>query len=216
MNSLDAYEKRLRDETATVEAEIESCNQQLEVLNKRLEGLRRAAELFESEQGAVTELLQTTANGGVLFRGIPNSRANKAQTDTTSRKSSNVQKGRAPQNRTKISPGPGNRSARQNGGLTRVDMIAAVLKRHPRRTVRELIALLDRNTGGRPRKARLPAISILTGTNSCIFRRTAPQIDPSLGRRSKAPFGTDECNPSPFGPGWGAGRPGQSEAACHS
>jgi hypothetical protein len=36
------------------------------------------------------------------------------------------------------------RSANQNGGLTRLDMIAAVLKRHPRRTVRELIALLNK------------------------------------------------------------------------
>ena len=34
--------------------------------------------------------------------------------------------------------------ASQNGGLTRVDMIAAVLKRHRRLTVRELIALLDK------------------------------------------------------------------------
>ena len=33
-------------------------------------------------------------------------------------------------------------SASRNGGLTRVEMMAAVLRRHPRRTVRELIALL--------------------------------------------------------------------------
>ena len=38
-----------------------------------------------------------------------------------------------------IAPG-----ASQQGGLTRVDMIAAVLRHHPRRTVRELIALLDK------------------------------------------------------------------------
>jgi hypothetical protein len=36
------------------------------------------------------------------------------------------------------------RSASPNGWLTRVDMMAAVLRRHPRRTVRELIALLDK------------------------------------------------------------------------
>ena len=53
MNSLDAFEKRLRDETATVEREIQSHNQQLEALKQRLEGLRRAAELLESEQRAV-------------------------------------------------------------------------------------------------------------------------------------------------------------------
>ena len=36
------------------------------------------------------------------------------------------------------------RSANNDGRLTRVDMMAAVLRRHPRRTVRELIALLDK------------------------------------------------------------------------
>jgi hypothetical protein len=35
------------------------------------------------------------------------------------------------------------RTGSQNAGLTRADMIAAVLRRHPRRAVRELIALLD-------------------------------------------------------------------------
>ena len=36
------------------------------------------------------------------------------------------------------------RGASQQGGLTRVNMIATVLRRHPRRSVRELIALLDK------------------------------------------------------------------------
>ena len=61
MNSIDAFQKRLQDETATVEKEIQSHNQQIEALNKRLEGLKRAAELFESEQAAIVELLQTGA-----------------------------------------------------------------------------------------------------------------------------------------------------------
>jgi S-DNA-T family DNA segregation ATPase FtsK/SpoIIIE len=68
MNSIDAFQKRLRQETAAVEQEIHSHHQQLEALNQRLEGLRRAAELFESEQAVIVELLQTsTANGA----GIP-------------------------------------------------------------------------------------------------------------------------------------------------
>jgi hypothetical protein len=70
MNSLDAFERRLRDETATVEKEIVSHHQQLEALNKRLEGLRRAAELFELEQGAISELLQAGSNGGVISREL--------------------------------------------------------------------------------------------------------------------------------------------------
>jgi hypothetical protein len=64
MNSINAFQKRLRDETAPVQKEIQSHNQQLEALNSRLEGLKRAAELFESERVAIVELLQTgTANG---------------------------------------------------------------------------------------------------------------------------------------------------------
>ncbi len=72
MNSIDAFQKRLRDETATVEKEIQSHNQQVEALSKRLEGLKRAAELFESEQAAMVELLQAgTANGGSIPRQRP-------------------------------------------------------------------------------------------------------------------------------------------------
>ena len=145
MNSLDAFEKRLREETAAVEAEIESCNQQLEVLNKRLEGMKRAAELFESEEGAIAELLQaSTANGGLSSQQMPTP-VRKVRA-TVGPKPTNAQKWRAPsiQNRSKASTGQARRSASQNGGLTRLDMIAAVLRRHPRRTVRELIALLDK------------------------------------------------------------------------
>jgi hypothetical protein len=147
MNSLDTFEKRLRDETATVEKEIESHNQQLEVLNKRLEGLKRAAELFESEQGAISELLQVgTANSGVIAREMPISPVAKAQRAATSPTPASSQRRRAPDSkgRSKTPTGKATRSASHNGGLTRVDMIAAVLKRHPRRTVRELIALLDK------------------------------------------------------------------------
>jgi len=82
MNSLETFEKRLRNETASVEKEIGSHKQQLETLNKRLEGLRRAAELFESEQAAISELLQAgIANGGVIARELstaPVARAHKA------------------------------------------------------------------------------------------------------------------------------------------
>jgi chromosome segregation ATPase len=146
MNSLDAFEKRLRDETATVEKEIESHQQQLETLNQRLQGLRRAAELFESEQGAISELLQAgTANGGVT-RGMPVLPAAKAQKAKTTPESNAAKRRHAAeaQRRSNASTGKGRGSPSHNGGLTRVDMMAAVLKRHPRQTVRELIALLDK------------------------------------------------------------------------
>jgi chromosome segregation ATPase len=147
MNSIDAFQKRLRDETTTVEKEIQSHNQQVEALSKRLEGLKRAAELFESEQAAIVELLQTgTANGSGIpgeMSAAPTATMQKAAASakaTAARK----QVGRNAQiARSKTKTGPNTRAASQNGGLTRVDMIAAVLRRHPRRTVRELIVLLD-------------------------------------------------------------------------
>jgi len=147
MNALDVFQKRLRDETATVEQEIQARNQQLEALNQRLEGLRRAAELFESEPAALSELLQaSTANGGVIARAMLTSPATKAQTAAASPKPTDTQQQRGPntQSRGKTPAGRAIRKASQSSGLTRVDMIAAVLKRHPRRTVRELIALLNK------------------------------------------------------------------------
>jgi hypothetical protein len=148
MNSIDAFQKRLRDETATVEKEIQSHNQQVGALSKRLEGLKRAAELFDSEQAAIAELLQAgVANSGGIPRemsAVPAAKMQKAAVSikvTTARK----QVGRnAQSDRGKTKTVPKVRAASHNRGLTRIDMIAAVLKRHPRRSVRELIALLDR------------------------------------------------------------------------
>jgi len=147
MNALDLFQKRLHDETATVAQEIQSHSQQLEALNQRLEGLKRAAELFESEQAALSELLQVgTANGGAIARAMPTTPAVKVQKATASPKPTDAQKRRAPntQSHGKTPAGRATRKASQNSDLTRVDMIAAVLKRYPRRTVRELIALLNK------------------------------------------------------------------------
>jgi hypothetical protein len=146
MNSLDAFEKRLRDETATVEQEIQLHNQQLEALNKRLEGLRRAGELLESEEAAIVELLQTgTVNRRIISREMPTARAARQQQRAIRSKTAAARKqvNRSTPSRSETKTAPNARTARHNG-LTRVDMIAAVLRRHPRRTVRELIALLDK------------------------------------------------------------------------
>ena len=147
MNALDVFQKRLRDEATTVEKEIQSRNQQLEALNQRREDLKRAAELFESEQAALSELLQVgRANGGAIARAMPTPAAATGQATTASPKPTDVQKQRAPdtQSRGKTPAGRTTGKVSQNSSLTRVDMIAAVLKRHPRRSVRELIALLDK------------------------------------------------------------------------
>jgi hypothetical protein len=144
MNSLDAFEKRLRDETATVEQEIQLHNQQLEALNQRLQGLRRAGELLESEETAIVELLQTSAgNGLTISREMPSAPAARQQPTATRYKAAAAAKqlNRVTPSRGKTKTAPKGRATRHNG-LTRVDMVAAALRRHPRRTVRELIALL--------------------------------------------------------------------------
>jgi hypothetical protein len=146
MNSVDTFHKRLRDEIAAVEKEIQSHNQQVESLTKRLEGLKRADELFESDQAAIVELLQTRiANGSGTAREMATAPAATMQRAAVSLKATGSQKqlGR----RTQVGRGKmptGRAPASRNGGLTRLDMIAVVLRRHPHRTVRELIALLDR------------------------------------------------------------------------
>jgi chromosome segregation ATPase len=148
MSSIVEFQKRLRAEAATIQNEIQSLNQQLQTLNKRLEGLRRAAELLDSEQAAIVELLQTgTANGLSISREIRTTLSARVQRTATSTKATaarrevdrNTQTGHS---KTRIQPNA--RGASRDGGLTRVDMVAAVLRRHPRRTVRELIALLDK------------------------------------------------------------------------
>jgi hypothetical protein len=64
MNSVDTFEQRLREEIAAVEKEIQSHNQEVEALTKRLEGLKRADELFESDQAAIAQLLQASIGNG--------------------------------------------------------------------------------------------------------------------------------------------------------
>jgi hypothetical protein len=149
MNAVDTFHKRLREEIATVEREIQSHNQQVETLTQRLEGLKRADELFDSDQAAITELLQAgVTNGIAATRGmatVPAATMKKAVARPTA---ADAQK--QPGRDTRITQGKTGRAqavARtggQKGGLTRLDMIAAVLRRHPRRTVRELIALLNK------------------------------------------------------------------------
>jgi hypothetical protein len=53
MKSVDTFHKRLRDEIAAVGKEIQSHNQQVESLTKRLEGLTRA----DVDNAALKDLL---------------------------------------------------------------------------------------------------------------------------------------------------------------
>jgi hypothetical protein len=148
MTSVDAFHQRLRDEIATVEQEIQSHNQQVEALTTRLEGLKRADELFDSDQEAMVELLQTSiADGSGPARERTTAPAATVPKASASPKAAAVHKqlrSNTQLSRGQTKTGRAARTASQNGGLTRVDMIAAVLRRHRRLTVRELIALLDK------------------------------------------------------------------------
>src|SRR6266852_3339993 len=65
MDLVKTYQKRLQDGIAAVEHDITAGTQQIELLTKRLEGLKRALELFRSDQAAITELLRTSIEGEV-------------------------------------------------------------------------------------------------------------------------------------------------------
>jgi hypothetical protein len=152
MNSVDTFKKRLREEIAAVEQEIQARNQQVEALTKRLEGLKRADKLFDSDQAAIGELLQASiGDGSGITRQMATAPASTTQSAAANPKTTGTlqkQLGRTTRiGRGNMKTGPAQsvaRSASPNGWLTRVDMMAAVLRRHPRRTVRELIALLDK------------------------------------------------------------------------
>ena len=160
-SSVQTYQKRLRDELSLVEHEIESHNQQIETLNTRLEGLKRALELCDSEQSAVAELLRTGVPGLELAVANPSkTSANTSQKSALSRKAAPIRRQPAVAMRNSQRGAkaaiPGARAS-SNGAMKRVDMIAAALKRHPRLTVRELITALDREFGWKCGESNLTA-----------------------------------------------------------
>jgi hypothetical protein len=173
MNSVDTFHKRLRDQIAAVETEVQSHNQQIDALNKRLEGLKRADELFESDQAAVAELLQASiANGSGTATGVAAVPAAMILRAAASPKAVGTQKqlGR----RTQIGRGTmqtGRAPASQHGALTRVDMIAAVFKRHRGLNVRDLLAALNKEFGWKSSESNVTA---LLYTNQTKFAHTKP------------------------------------------
>jgi hypothetical protein len=159
-SSVETYQKRLRSEVSLVEQEIESHNQEIETLNTRLEGLKRALELCDSEQSAVAELLRTGVPG-LELAPVKTSRVSAtAQKSAAIRKAPPVRRQPPAAIRNAQRSGkaatPGTRAS-SNGAMKRVDMIAAALKRHPRLTVRELIAALERDFGWKCGESNLTA-----------------------------------------------------------
>jgi hypothetical protein len=173
MNSVDTFHKQLRDEIAAVEKEIHSHNQQVESLTHRLKGLKRADELFESDQAAIAELLQAgIADGSGTIREIAAAPEATMQRAAVSLKATGAQKqlGRRTQAR-RGEMQTGRTSASQNSGLTRLDMIVAVLKRHRGLSLRELIAALDKEFGWRSTESHVTG---LLYTNQKKFAHTKP------------------------------------------
>jgi hypothetical protein len=173
MNSVDRFHKRLRDEIAAVEKEIQSHNQQVESLTDRLNGLKRADELFESDQAAIAELLQTgISNGSDITREMATAPAATMQRAAVSLKATRAQQ--QLERRVQVGRGKmqtGRAPASRNGGLTRVDMIAAVLKRHRGLSLRDLIAALDREFGWNSTEGHVTG---LLYTNQKKFAHTKP------------------------------------------
>jgi hypothetical protein len=173
MNSVDTFHKRLRDEIAAVEKEIQSHNQQVELLTHRLKGLKRADELFESDQAAIAELLQTSiANGSGIIPEMATAPAATTQRTAVSLTATGARKQLA--RSTQVRRGKmqtGRAPASRNGGLTRVDMIAAVLKRYRGLSLRELIAALEREFGWTSTESHVTA---LLYTNPKKFAHTKP------------------------------------------
>jgi prophage DNA circulation protein len=150
MNSIATYQKRLQDEVSVVEKEIQSHSQQIDALNKRLEGLKRAVQLVESEEPAIAELLRTNlpdGNGGrpemttesIATRQKTGSSYGQGLSQKTARSSQN---GRGKTTTMRMA-----HKAKEKGGLKRSEMIAAVLKRRSKLSVRDLIAALDKEFG---------------------------------------------------------------------
>jgi TolA-binding protein len=176
MNSVKTYQNRLRDEVSAVEKEIQSRNEQIEQLNKRLQGLKRAVELFETEEPAMAELLRTNLAAG---DGAPPEVA--IESMATGQKAAASRIHRLPQKQsartnhngrvnTKTAEAQSNANkARQNDGLKRGDMIATVLKRRSGLNVRDLIAALDNEFGW---KATDSAVTAHLYTNRKRFVHT--------------------------------------------
>jgi hypothetical protein len=174
MNPVEAYQKQLKGEVATVEKEIEARKQQVDLLNRRLEALKRALELFESDQSAITELLRTADPqlDGLMEKvpvassatARPRQQSGSAAARNQPARSARLAGKRLPARRN-VATG----KAGRNGGLKRIDMIAAVLQRQPGSSVRELMAGLARQFNWKPAES---GVTNLLYTNPGRFAHT--------------------------------------------
>ena len=160
MTSLEIHRERLRSDLAAIENQIKDRNQQIEALAQRIEGLKRALELFGSEQAAVAELLRTSgqaSNGAskILEVSAPLASGAKPAPPSAKRKTkaSSAASSKPPRQlgiraqkaaRKRLDE---IRAASQRGKVKRSDLIAAVLQNTPRLTNHEIIAALKKEFG---------------------------------------------------------------------
>jgi hypothetical protein len=161
MDLVATFQKRGQDDLAAVENEINGCNQQIEVLNKRLEGLKRARELFESDPAAITELLRssTPVENGVRNNGEPaeqkppprsvSPKLTVAVGRAKAHQPLNARKKAAQAHLTQM------RDANNNGKVKRTDLIAAVLQETPEMTIQEIIMVLNKEFGWKSTESNL-------------------------------------------------------------
>ncbi|MGA2409062.1 MAG: hypothetical protein ABSG46_01555 [Candidatus Binataceae bacterium] len=151
MKGVDTNQKALSDAVAAVEAEISEHSQQIEALNLRLEGIRRAIELFESDRPAIIEMLQISPATSAIPAAravvvIPRWQATKKPQVEASNSAPAGRIGR--QKSAAIGAAKRHtRSTQAAGGLKRVDMIAEILRRTPGLSTRELVIALGKDFG---------------------------------------------------------------------
>jgi hypothetical protein len=171
MISVEIYQKRLQDEIAAVQNEINRCNQQIEASNKRLEGLKRALELFDSDQSAVTELLRTslsaeTAAPRTLEPATPTTATKSSASKAHPRVTPNIAKSADLASKPRRRLGAREqkaahahldelRAANNNGKVKRTDLIAAVLQGNSAMTVKEIITALNKEFGWKCKEGNL-------------------------------------------------------------
>src|SRR6266849_10672366 len=158
MDSVETYQKRLKDGIAAVENEINAHNQQIEVLTKRLEGIKRALELFRSDQAAITELLRTSIEGEIgplatqsaaarpaAASTVSSSAKVKARVSRTKSATAFVRSARPPRQlgaraqRAASAQLNELREANRKGNVKRTELLVAVLRVTPGLSVQELI-----------------------------------------------------------------------------
>src|SRR5580698_4709899 len=190
MDSVATFQKRVQDELAAVENEISERNQQIEALNKRLEGLKRARELFDSDPAAITELLRSSspAGNGTSNKpelATPSTAARTSQTRNTSPKltaTADRAKPHQPLNAREHTAAKAhlNQVREANGKVKRTDLIAAALQTKPEMTIQEIITVLNKEFGWKSTESNL------TGhlyTNPKLFTHTKADRSRSEERR---------------------------------